>query len=340
MDVYWAALKGELREISGLKWQSIAPGSAVGDPRWKRLFQRTVQYPWIVRGRNLPQTVLHVLDHSYAHLCRHHRSAVVTCHDIAEYRETNLNSRQFRGWEARVLGMRQARKIIAVSEATKHDLIEVLKIPEQQIVVSHNGVGSNFKPVADCASAQEKFPELAVPQLKILHIGSNIHRKNVEMVIRALGILNTRRFDFRFVKVGAEFSPEQKNLLAAERVLGKVIHLGRVDTDDLPAIYSLCDVLAFPSLQEGFGLPVLEAQACGLPTILSRTGSLPEVGGRASLYVDPAVPGELADQIQFANQSGEAQKLRELGFENVKRFSWRKHAEAVSAVYAELLSEN
>lgn len=337
MNIYSDALQNELVKIPGLNWANIAPVSTVGDSRWKRLFQRNIEYPWTVRRHDRPGSVLHVLDHSNAHLCRYHRNSLVTCHDIAEFRQTKLSARQFRNWKWRVEGMRHARKILTVSQCTKEDLIEILGIPAERIDVCHNGVDPLFQP-AQREAALAHFPQLGLSELKILHVGSNIYRKNVELLIRALGILARRKIGFRFVKVGLDFTDEQKRLMVTEEIAERVIHLGKAETTDLPAIYSLCDVFAFPSIYEGFGLPVLEAQACGLPTVIAQTSALPEVGGDASLYTDPHDPEELAEKLIAAAKPDEARRLRNLGFANVKRFTWRGHAETVARTYLDLFS--
>lgn len=337
MDLYAENLNSEFSRMPDVPLrESIEPSLAPTTSKVKRLLLRNISYPLAIRRKAAPGTILHVLDHSNGHLCRHHPNSVATCHDIAEYRETALNSRQLKHWKWRVEGMRAAKKIIAISHHTKADLVDLLRIPEERITVAHYGVDPLFRPW-ERADVVGDFPELDRPGLKILHIGSNIQRKNLPVLLRALGVLHQRGIEVWLVKVGHAFPKDQQRLIDEAGFSDRVIFLGNRRTDELPKIYSLSDLFVFPSTYEGFGRPILEAQACGTPVILARSSCLPEVGGAGALYFEPHSKEELAMRILEAAGASERSRLIAEGFKNAGLFTWRSHAEKVAAVYQEIL---
>jgi len=332
MDLYAGNLIEEFQQIDDAPdWKIVSPSSATSASKIKRYFLRNVAFPLAVR-RQPKGSILHVLDHSNGHLCRHYPRSVATCHDIAEYRETPLNPRQLNHWKWRVEGMKKAQKIVAISHNTKRDLIELLNIPEADIEVAHYGVDPLFKPW-DRQEIANRFPELPTSGLKILHIGSNIQRKNLPVLIRALGILRERKVDFTFVKIGYDFPPDQQQMIRNAGIQDRVLFLGNRTTEELPLIYSLCDIFVFPSTYEGFGRPILEAQACGTPVILAESSCLPEVGGDGALYFSPHDEEMLAARITELHDSSVRQTLIHRGFANASKYTWRSHAEKVIATY-------
>lgn len=333
MDLYADDLAAALDRIGEVVYDRITPHLPPGGPKWRKLWTRSVRYPLLVRKTSrMDQGVLHVLDHSYGHLCRHHPRAVVTCHDIAEYRISQLSSTQFQRWKRRVEGMRSARHVIAISKNTAKDVTELLGIPGERVSVVYYGVDPVFKP-CDRKAALAKFPDLSGPELKILHVGGNIRRKNIPVLIEALGLLKKTGIPFSFVKVGKRFEPEQERLLRDTGVDRHLIYLGVRSTSELPLIYSLCDVFVFPSTYEGFGRPILEAQACGTPVVLSDSSCMAEVGGEAALYFPAEEPERLTGAILQLKNEALRKGLIEKGLENAKRFTWEAHARGVMEIY-------
>jgi len=339
MDLYAEDLAAAFSRLGGApSWARLMPAVPDRLSKIRRVWTRSHTYPALVRKAAAANPgLLHVLDHSYAHLCRNHPQAVATCHDIAEYRVSQLTGRQFRHWRWRVEGLREARHIIAISGNTKTDLMELLGIPSEKISVVHYGVDPVFCP-GNPASDRKAFPQLAGPELKILHVGSNIRRKNIPVLIEALGQLKQAGIPFCFVKVGHEFPPEQAAQIKAAGLEGNVIHLGLRPTPELVAIYRLCDVFVFPSTYEGFGRPILEAQACGTPVILSDSSCLAEVGQDAALYFPAADPAQLAARLLQLSDDSERQSWTAKGIANAAGFTWEAHARGVRAVYASVLA--
>jgi glycosyltransferase involved in cell wall biosynthesis len=314
-------------------WARLMPAVSASLSNVRRVWTRSVSYPRLARKAAVVNSgLLHVLDHSYAHLCRHHPRSVATCHDIAEYRVSQLTGRQFRHWRWRVEGLRKARHIIAISANTKADLMALLGIPDEKISVIHYGVDPSFCP-GDPEKDRMDFPRLAGPGLKILHVGSNIKRKNVPVLIEALGELKRIGIKFSFVKVGHEFAPEQAAQIKAAGLEEHVIHLGFLATAQLPAIYRLCDVFVFPSTYEGFGRPILEAQACGTPVVLADSSCLAEVGKDAALYFPAQDPVRLAKCLLRLSDAKERDCLAVQGIANAAGFTWEAHARGVRNVY-------
>jgi glycosyltransferase involved in cell wall biosynthesis len=303
-------------------------------------------YPRLLRRtmRAHSQSVLHVLDHSYAHLCRTSPRAVVTCYDLANFAVTGLNPIQMGLWKTRVRGLHHAVRIIAISENTARDIHEALGIPRDRIVVSHLGVAKEFCPVP---SSQRRLGDAAKllsqspGSFFFLHVGSNERRKNIPVLLKAFARAKQRSASasLRLVKVGRKFTDDGlEPLLSDLNIAGDVIELGRISDEALIEIYNYVDCLVFPSLYEGFGLPVAEAQACGLPCILANASCLKEVGGAAALYHESEDPEDLANQMVelVTNQSLRA-RLSELGLQNAMRFRWDVHARALLDVYGEVL---
>lgn len=200
--------------------------------------------------------------------------------------------------------------VIAVSNSTKKDLIEISKIPEEKIIVIYEGVDESFKPQKeeDIKSFKLKYK---LPEDLILSFGGVGERKNLKRV--------------KDVSMGY-------NLVVA----GESIPY--LSEKELPLLFGSARVLFYPSLYEGFGLPILEAMACGTVVVTSNTSSLPEIGGRAPLYVDPKDIDDMKSKLKISMEDNEWRKkaIKE-GLERVKEFSWKKCAIETESVYKSLI---
>ena len=236
--------------------------------------------------------------------------------------------------------MRNADAIIAVSQSTKSDLLQLACIPPEKISVVSLGVDPRFRPVKnedDLRSVRRKYK---LPRPFILFIGMIEPRKNLETLVDSY--LSGHFFDrFDMVLAGSlgwGYSP----LLQKIATSGKAdrIHLpGYVEDRDLPALYSAAEVFVYPSIFEGFGLPVLESMACGTPVITSSVSSLPEVAGDAALLVDPRDHSPLTSALQklLANKSLRGE-FATRGLARAASFSWDQTAQKTLSVYQHLLS--
>ncbi|MGD9765074.1 MAG: glycosyltransferase family 4 protein [Candidatus Binatia bacterium] len=267
---------------------------------------------------------------------------VVTVHDLALLRFPELGTPGLRQLIARVpRTVHAAQRVIADSHATAQDLRELLGVPAQRIRVVHLGCDERFQPVPDSPARQAVLARYGIAPPYLLHVGTIEPRKNLPLLVRACARLRDQRgAPLRLVLVGHRgwgYDALQR-ALAAEGARVRVDILGRIAAADLPAVYSAAELLAYPSLYEGFGLPVLEAMACGTPVVTSAAGSLAEIAGDAARYVDPRDPDALAAVLaEVLGDTAQRRILSERGRARAARFSWERCARETFAVYEELV---
>ena len=259
--------------------------------------------------------------------------SIVTIHDLI-----HLISPSFSVMEkiyARIMirsAISQANAVITVSDRTKSNLISLLDAPAGKIRVIPNGVGSDFTRTAD-DELEGKLAQYGLKKGYYLFVGSDRPHKNMGAVERVLDVMGE---DTRFVIVGRALEHTRK---AFERFNGRVVFLGSMDKGNLEAVYSGAKALLFPSYHEGFGLPPLEAMACGTPVVASNRSSIPEAVGGAAILCDPEdVQGMATALGRIAYDQEFREGLVDKGFERVKLFSWKKMAEMTLDVYEAALS--
>lgn len=265
---------------------------------------------------------------------------VFTVHDLAFrfYPETHTPLNR---WFLRLMlprFLRHADAVIAVSESTRRDVVREYAIAESKVTVVREGVAPLFRPVSPAEQVDVRR-RYQLPDRFILFVGTIEPRKNIVTLLQAYRALLDRDLGLRLVVVGAQGwlgTPLQTKL----RALGledEVTFAGFVADEDLPAVYSAADLFVFPSLYEGFGLPVLEAMACGVPVITSNTSALPEVAGAAGLAVAPRDVAGLAEAMRHVLAAEPLrQELRARGLAQAARFSWERAAWETLAVYESL----
>jgi glycosyltransferase involved in cell wall biosynthesis len=235
------------------------------------------------------------------------------------------------------LAARRATAIIAVSEATKKDIVRILKVKASQVHVIHEAVSPVFRPLPPDDSLEEVRRAYNLPKRFLLYVGTIEPRKNLVRLIQAYHHLCQRQeHAHALVFVGSPGWKCDEVFATVERLSlnGKVRFLGYVPQADLVALYNLAEAMAFPSLYEGFGLPILEAMACGTPVIASPNGSLQEVAGSAAEFVDPKNVESIADGLQHVlSNPARQEELRAKGFAQAARFSWETTARQTLALY-------
>jgi len=264
---------------------------------------------------------------------------VFTCHDLIPLRYPQYFSAAQRLIYrlAHTLALKTASVTIAVSQATQADLLRCFRFAPQRVVVIPEAADAHFmpQPIERINALRAKY---ALPEQYVLYFGSNKPHKNMVGLVKAWQVLNTKYQipNTKLVVAGHwdERYPEAIRVVEEADLKGKVVFLGPVDEADLPALYSGATLFTFPSLYEGFGLPVLEAMACGTPVVCSSTSSLPEVAGDAALLVNPLDVDGLAQAIgQLWSDEGLREDVRARGLAQAARFSWAQTARETLAVY-------
>jgi glycosyltransferase involved in cell wall biosynthesis len=235
--------------------------------------------------------------------------------------------------------LENADMIIADSEATKKDLMQIYNIPVNKIQTIYLGVDEIFKNVTDKKKIKEVKRKYSLPEKYFLFVGLLSPRKNVRRALKAFAQLHT---EHKFVIVGNKgwlYEPIFK-LIEDLNLKERVIFTKYADSEDLPAIYSCAEALIFPSLYEGFGLPIVEAMACGCPVITSNISSMPEVAGDAAILINPYNVEEIKNAMNtiMINKKVRMDLIKK-GYENIKRFSWQKMAEKTVKVYERLANQ-
>lgn len=264
---------------------------------------------------------------------------VVTIHDVIalkfpRYCRTG-NALHYRA--VMPLAARRAARVITVSENSKKDIIEELNVEEDRIDVVPNGIDPAFRRIEDTALLSRMRGAYGLPNKILLFVGNLEPKKNIRCIIESFHELKkTRSVPHKLVIVGRRGWLYRKlGRTVAELDLGRdVLFVGNVTREDLVLLYNAADVFLFPSLYEGFGMPPLEAMACGTPVVTSNTSSLPEVVGGAAITVDPRDVGALTEAVlAVMNDAGLREDLIHRGLERASMFTWDRAARQTAAVY-------
>jgi glycosyltransferase involved in cell wall biosynthesis len=264
---------------------------------------------------------------------------VVTVHDLTLLRHPELGTPALRRLVARTAGaVREATRIIADSEATRADVVALLGVAPERVHTVPLGCDPRFTP-GDPAAARRAAAALGIEAPFVLHVGTIEPRKNLPALVTAFArARRAARLPHRLVLAGAPgwgVEPVRARI-AAEGVADLVRLTGALPDAQLLALYRAADLFAFPSLYEGFGLPVLEAMACGTPVLAANVASLPEVAGDAALLVDPRDEAALAAALERGlTDPALRARLRTAGPPRAATFTWDRCAAATLAVYAQ-----
>jgi glycosyltransferase involved in cell wall biosynthesis len=284
--------------------------------RWAALARDALWYPWLLSKETTEgyHTDLTHCPTFRAPVRRGQRPLVVTVHDLAVLRHPDAFNRWTRTYSRlavpRVLGA--ADRVIAVSEFTRGELVDMLGVPPAKIRVVPNGVDERFSPDGPAETGDY-----------VLAVGTVEPRKNLSRLVEAC-----RQLGRELRIAGAE------GWGSVDLAGGHVRPLGFVDDDRLAELYRGAACVAYPSLYEGFGIPVVEAMACGTPVVTSRGGATQEVAGGAAVLVDPRSPNSIAEGIAAAVER--RHELVPLGLARASEFDWGRTARATVDVYREL----
>ena len=233
---------------------------------------------------------------------------------------------------------RRADKIIAISESTKQDIIKYYQTPEEKIQVIHLSCNPIFFETVEESKRQAVLQKHDLPNEFLLYVGSIIERKNLLSVIQAMERL-PEDLDIPLVVVGKgkTYLQKIKNYIKDKPIRNRVIFTKNVATEDLPALYQAAQIFLFPSVYEGFGIPILEALHSGTPVITCPYSSLPEVGGEAACYVEPNDIDDMAESItKILTDSHLRENMVLKGHEHAKRFEPKKLTRELMDLYRNL----
>lgn len=232
--------------------------------------------------------------------------------------------------------------IIADSECTKADIVKYLKISPQKIRVIHLAVAENFKPASSKSKVEQIKNKYHTGEKYFLHVGTIEPRKNLPFLVEAYFDAVKSGIKENLVIVGKRGWYYDKLFRSIHNLHleQKVIFAGYVDDEDIPFLYCGATAFVFPSIYEGFGLPPLEAMACGTPVICSNTSSLPEVIGDAGILISPNnKPAWSKQMFEISRNKKLAQNLKIMGLKQAKKFSWEKTARETIEVYKDVLKD-
>lgn len=232
--------------------------------------------------------------------------------------------------------IRRATAIVAVSESAKRDLLRMYDLPVDRVTVVYEAASPAFRPISDRAILEDVRARYGLPQRFILYVGTIEPRKNLARLMSAFAEARRAGITQHLVCVGP-YGWSSRDLSGHIEKLGitnAVYFTGYVPFDHLPSIYNLADFFVFPSLYEGFGLPVVEAMASGLPVLTSNTSSLGEIAGDAAVTVDPTDTQAMQYAIQRLATDGQLRReYAERGLVRARTFSWTQTAREMLAVY-------
>jgi glycosyltransferase involved in cell wall biosynthesis len=291
-------------------------------------------------GRLVPGAALfHGMEHMLLPLCR--VPTVLTVHDLI-FERLPGHHKPLNRWYLHLtlpLFCRRATHIIAVSEHTRADLAALYRIPPTKITVIPEAADPRFRPPSDEALDLARV-SYGLPERYLLCVGTIEPRKNLDRLLAAWEPLYLSGEVPPLVIVGRRGWLYDHFFAALERSPARdgVIFPGWMLDDDLPAVYAAAELFLFPSIYEGFGLPVLEAMASGAPVVCSNATSLPEVAGDAVLFFDPYDVEAIRAALRTAlSDAALRQDLRQRGFQRAMRFSWGRAAEETLALYRQLI---
>ena len=275
---------------------------------------------------------------------------VLTLHDIIYLEKLNLTKGSayqifgnlYRRWNVPKVVPRAAR-ILTVSAYEKKKIDNHFRLDTKKVVTVYNGVADRFKPVDNESQRLAIRAKYDLPERFIFCLGNTDPRKNVAGMLRAMSILRKQgklTVNVLFLGIDRNYLSQLIKGIDDPVLLEHALFTGYVPEADLPVLYSLAEIFIYPSLREGFGIPILEAMSCGTPVITSNTSSMPEVAGEAALLIDPYDPEDIARSMDtLLNDPVMQSELSARGLERVRNFSWLNSAKKTLDVYNEIKRE-
>ncbi len=279
----------------------------------------------------------HELPAGIASVCK----AVVTIHDLIFLRYPELYSPIDRWIYTRKVkyACKEAHAIVAISAQTKQDLITFLKVPAEKINVVYQGCHPNFHKTVTAEDKAEVSKRYALPKQFILNVGTIEPRKNALLILKAMALMPAaERLPLVIVGRPTKYLQQLKDFAAANQLSAHVHYLHKIAFQDLPAIYSLSEVFVYPSIFEGFGIPLVEAIACKTPVITSTGSCFSEAAGPYAQYVSPDDAEQLAKTLQQVISDNVLRKeMIDQSYQYIQKFNEERVAAEMMAVYKALM---
>ena len=272
---------------------------------------------------------------------------ILTLHDIIFLEPRDRMNKSFyqnMGWLYRKMIvpriLKKCRRIITVSNFEKQNIVNKLNIPSEKIQMIYNGYTDWFRPEQDIELVYRKY--IDAPKY-FFFLGNTDPKKNTERTLVAYSKY-LEKSDIKRKLLMADLDEEYLNDIILrneiENIREKIVIPGYISNRDLPFIYNNAFAFLYPSLRESFGIPLLEAMACGTPVITSNTSSMPEIGGPDAILINPENPDEITDMmLKLEREPAFYAKQRNVGLQRATLFSWRQTAEQLLKLYEEVLNE-
>ncbi|MGK0639290.1 glycosyltransferase family 4 protein [Schleiferia thermophila] len=279
----------------------------------------------------------------------HNIPLMVTLHDVIYLEKFPLFApgytpyqrfgNMYRRWVVKT-AIPAANRVLTVSQYEVENVLRFLPAVRDRLYVLYNGVGNHFRKITDRGILQEVIDKYHLPERFIVFLGNTDPKKNTENTLKAFAEFSKQSNQSHKLLLGDLNRDFVKNLLEKNgipEIIGQIQFTGYIKNTDLPAILSLADLFLYPSIRESFGIPILEAMACGTPVITSNVTSMPEVAGQAALLVDPHNPSIIASAIRKVLRDQELKNtLIERGYERAKTFKWENSASQLVNHYKQL----
>lgn len=238
----------------------------------------------------------------------------------------------------------KSKKIITVSNFEKNRISDFFGISgDERLTAVYNGVGSYFKPIENQVEIKRVQEKYHLPEKYFFFLGNTDPKKNTKGTLKAFSdFLKQTQSNYKLVMLDYDLKELKKLVeeIGDPQLIQHIVLTGYVVNTDLPVIYSLCTIFLYPSLRESFGIPMLEAMACGVPVITSNTSSMPEIAAGAALVINPFNTQEITDgMIKIINNESFRNQLCEKGLQRSAYFSWKNMAEQVLTIYKQVYHE-
>lgn len=316
-----------------------------------RLAARHLAYPRWLRRNARGMDLYHVADHSYAHLVHvlPAERTVVTCHDLDAFRSVLDPARDprpawFRAMASRLLsGLRRAAFVVCDSDAVHAELLSYGVLPPDRVstvpLPAHPDFSADSHGAADAEAA--RLLGRAEGHVDLLHVGSTVARKRIPLLLKAFAKVAPVVPGARLIRVGGALEPEQRRIAEEHGIIDRIVQVPFVERRTLAAIYRRAALVVYPSEREGFGLPLVEAMACGATAVASDLAVFREVAGDAVRFVTHDDPGGWAEAIgdaihRLASPEDRAE-ARAAALRRAERFTLASYAQSIARIYADVL---